>query len=73
MPLSFDLGRQDFAPGLSFIAISTVKTLNGIAFRSPFLLERLQKPNETTVRQMRRVKLDTYGFNIQDILAEYDF
>jgi hypothetical protein len=53
-----DLGRQDFAPGLSFIAISRVKTLNGIAFCSPFLLECLQKPNETEVQQMLRIDME---------------
>jgi hypothetical protein len=45
-----EVGRQDFAPGLPFVLISRVRTLKGIAFRSPFVLERLQKPNETEVR-----------------------
>ncbi|KAK7014689.1 hypothetical protein R3P38DRAFT_2480007, partial [Favolaschia claudopus] len=53
-----DLGKQDFAPGLSFVAISGAKTLKGISFRSPFVVERLQRPNETAVRQMLRAGMD---------------
>jgi ATP-dependent exoDNAse (exonuclease V) alpha subunit len=37
-----DLGEKDFALGLSFVAISRVKTLAGIAFRSPFSVSRLR-------------------------------
>ena len=29
-----ELGRTDFSPGLTFVAISRVKSLNGLAFRS---------------------------------------
>ncbi|KAK7016064.1 hypothetical protein R3P38DRAFT_2480155, partial [Favolaschia claudopus] len=53
-----DLGKQDFAPGLSFVAISGAKTLKGVSFRSPFVVERLQRPNETAVRQMLRADMD---------------
>src|SRR5438876_5921036 len=42
-----DLGHADFSSGLSFVAISRVKTLKGLAFRTRFELIRLQKPTET--------------------------
>jgi ATP-dependent exoDNAse (exonuclease V) alpha subunit len=39
-----DLGEKDFTPGLSFVAMSRVKKISGILFKSPFPLNRLQKP-----------------------------
>jgi hypothetical protein len=37
----------DFTSGLSFVAISQVKSLKGLAFRSQFDIDRLQKVKET--------------------------
>ena len=37
-----DLGKKEFAAGLSFVAISGVRSLKNILF-SPFSLERLQR------------------------------
>ena len=37
-----DLGKKEFAAGLSFVAISRVRTLGNILF-SPFSFERLQR------------------------------
>ena len=45
---AIEVGEKDFAPGLSFVAISRVKTLNGIAFLSPFPETRFQRPNQTS-------------------------
>ncbi|KZS86363.1 hypothetical protein SISNIDRAFT_392964, partial [Sistotremastrum niveocremeum HHB9708] len=42
-----DLGENDFALGLSFVAISRCKSLAGIAFRSSFGLARLQKTTQS--------------------------
>jgi len=42
-----ELGHADFSAGLSFVAISQVKTLDGVAFQSRFPHTRLQKPKET--------------------------
>ena len=39
-----DLGEKDFTPGLSFVALSRVKTVSGISFKNPFPIGRLQKP-----------------------------
>jgi hypothetical protein len=39
-----DLGEVDFTPGLSFVAMSRVKKLSGLLFKSPFLIGRLKKP-----------------------------
>lgn len=47
-----DLGAADFSPGLSFVAISRVKSLDGLAFRSRFDASRLQKVKETDTRLM---------------------
>jgi hypothetical protein len=33
----------DFTPGLSFVAMSRVKKLSGLLFKTPFLIGRLQK------------------------------
>jgi ATP-dependent exoDNAse (exonuclease V) alpha subunit len=74
-----ELGPSDFSPGLSFVAISWVKSLSGVAFRSPFALTRLQKKEETELMKIRRedsercatlgFTLDTYGMD----LSEYNF
>jgi hypothetical protein len=74
-----ELGRADFSAGLSFVAISRVKTLDGVAFRSRFPHSRLQKPKETDSMVMlredneRRInlgfQLNTYGMD----LSEYTF
>ena len=37
-----DLGKKEFAAGLSFVALSQVRTLRNILF-SPFSFERLQR------------------------------
>ncbi|KAJ7933180.1 hypothetical protein B0H13DRAFT_1498629, partial [Mycena leptocephala] len=47
-----DLGDKDFSSGLSFVAISRVKTLDGIAFRTAFPWSRLQRPNVTESMRM---------------------
>ena len=38
-----DLGDTDFTPGLSFVAVSRVKKLSGLLFKTPFPIGRLQK------------------------------
>ena len=42
-----ELGHADFSAGLSFVAISRVKTLNGLAFHSQFGLACLKKSTES--------------------------
>jgi hypothetical protein len=74
-----DLGPKDFSPGLSFVAISRVKTLKGLAFRCHFPWSRLQRAEETESMKMLRednlrranlgFTLDTYGMD----LTEYQF
>ena len=49
-----ELGPSDFTPGLSFVAISQVKSLKGLAFRSQFDIDRLQKVKETDSMEMLR-------------------
>ena len=75
---TIDLGAKDFSPVLSFVAISRVKTLAGIAFQQLFGLGRLQKPmtesrkmleDDMTHRAMLGFQLDTYNMD----LSEYAF
>jgi len=71
-----ELGRSDFSAGLSFVAISRVKSLKGLAFRSRFDITRLQKPTESETMKMLRqdndrrctlgFHLDTYGMDLSD-------
>ena len=37
-----DLGEKDFSPGLSFVAISRVKSFEGLAFHTHFPWSRIQ-------------------------------
>ena len=42
-----ELGNREFSLGLSFVAMSNVKKLGGLVFRSPFPITCLQKPRST--------------------------
>ena len=74
-----ELGPRDFALGLSFVAISRVKSLKGLAFRSPFALGHLQQKQETSSSRMLKAdnerrsqmafQLSTYDMD----LTEYQF
>jgi ATP-dependent DNA helicase PIF1 len=73
-----ELGHADFSAGLSFVAISRVKTLNGLAFRSRFGLACLQKSTESdTMKMLRQANdrrstigfhLDTYGMDLSNYI-----
>jgi len=39
-----DLGEVDFTPGLSFVAMSQVKNISGLLFKTAFPINHLQKP-----------------------------
>jgi ATP-dependent exoDNAse (exonuclease V) alpha subunit len=76
-----ELGDKDFAAGLSFVAISRVKTLKGLAFRTHFDHAWLKKPKETDSMLMLRrdterhsqlgFQLNTYGMDLsQYVFAE---
>jgi ATP-dependent DNA helicase PIF1 len=74
-----ELGDKDFSAGLTFVAISRVKTLKGLAFRTRFDHARLKKPKETDSMLMLKkdterrdqlgFQLNTYGMD----LSEYTF
>ena len=74
-----ELDLTDFSAGLTFVAISRVKTLQGLAFCTRFDLAHLQKATETEMMKMLRCdnnrhqtlnfQLDTYGMD----LSEYTF
>lgn len=74
-----ELGPKDFSAGLSFVAISRIKTLGGLAFRSHFPWSRIQRPEESDAMKMLReddehrsalgFSLDDYGMD----LSEYVF
>jgi hypothetical protein len=49
-----DLGQKDFSSGLSFVAISHVKKLKGLAFHVPFGIQQLQHGEETESMKMLR-------------------
>jgi ATP-dependent exoDNAse (exonuclease V) alpha subunit len=72
-----ELGAKDFAPGLSFVAISRVKTLKGLAFHSRFDIARLQRTEETENMRMLQAdntrrselgfELESYGIDIHHL------
>src|SRR6202050_4438838 len=74
-----ELGSKDFSAGLTFVAISQVKTLKGLAFRTHFDHAWLKKPKETDTMLMLKkdtehcdqlgFQLNTYGMD----LSEYTF
>ena len=74
-----ELGSKDFSAGLTFVAISQVKTLKGLAFCTHFDHAWLKKPKETDTMLM--LKKDTehcnqLGFQLNPYgmdLSEYTF
>lgn len=48
-----DLGEREYAAGLSFVAISRVRSLKDLLFR-PFSFERLQRINHSKSLQDRK-------------------
>jgi hypothetical protein len=75
-----DLGPKDFSPGLSFVAISQVKTLKGLAFHTHFPRSHLQHGEETESMKMLKednvrkanlgFTLETYGMDLTEFLFE---
>jgi hypothetical protein len=73
---SIELGPKDFQAGLAFVAISRVKSLKGIAFRSSFPIGRLTRKEETPSMKMLKLDvirrqrlgfvLDTFGVDLID-------
>ena len=55
-----ELGDKDFSAGLSFVAISWVKTLKGLAFCTCFDHAQLKKPKETETMLI----LNTFGMDL---------
>lgn len=47
-----ELEPKEFSGGLSFVAISRVKILQGLAFKSYFSQQRLEKPQKSSKMQM---------------------
>ena len=78
-----ELGDKDFSAGLSFVAISRVKTLKGLAFRTHFDHSRLKKPKETDSMLMLRrdterrsqlgFQLNTYGMDLSEYVFAEDW
>ena len=77
-----ELGNKDFSAGLSFVAISRVKTLKGLAFRTRFDHARLKKPKETESMLMLKkdterrnqlgFQLDTFGMDLSEYIFSDD-
>jgi ATP-dependent DNA helicase PIF1 len=75
-----ELGHADFSAGLSFVAISRVKSLAGLAFQTRFAHSQLKKPKETDSMVMLRLDterhhqlgftLNTYGMDLSEYIFE---
>ena len=74
-----ELGDKDFSAGLSFVAISRVKTLKGLAFRTHFDHTQLKKLKETETMLMLKKDIEHHnllGFQLNTFgmdLSEYIF
>src|SRR5467141_4108661 len=45
------VSRRDFTPGLTYVAISRVKTLDGVLFEEPFDFDRFRRQVESVYRR----------------------
>ena len=71
-----DLGEKDFSPGLSFVAISHVKSFKGLAFCTHFPWSCIHQAEETPTAKLLRedneccaklsFELDAYGVNLNE-------
>jgi ATP-dependent DNA helicase PIF1 len=54
---TLNIREKDFAPGLSYVAVSRVKTLDGLMFEESFDLARFQgKPSKTVEWRLRDIE-----------------
>jgi hypothetical protein len=63
-----DISEQEFASGLSYVAVSRVKTLGGLLFETPFGRDRLYRENHTPVMQAR---INDYVDRQGHLLSQY--
>src|SRR6202050_4443383 len=78
-----ELGDKDFSAGLSFVAISQVKTLKGLVFHTCFDHAWLKKPKETEFMLMLKkntechnqlgFQLNTYGMDLSEYIFLEDY
>jgi hypothetical protein len=63
-------GKKDFTPGLTYVAMSRVRSLKGLLIEEPFSLERLRyKPSATVImrnRDLERRKLQEIPILVRD-------
>jgi hypothetical protein len=55
-----------------FVAISQVKTLKGLAFRTRFDHAQLKKPKETECHNQLGFQLDTFGMDLSEYIFSDD-
>jgi ATP-dependent exoDNAse (exonuclease V) alpha subunit len=77
-----ELGDKDVSADLSFMAISQVKTLKGLAFHTHFDHAQLKKPKETESMLMLKkdtehcrqlgFQLNTFGMDLSEYIPSED-
>lgn len=74
-----DLGPKDFSHGLSFVAMSRLRTLRGLAFRTPFSKNRLAKSTSVVLQRLDRdiarrsalgFTLNTFGVDMSQFIFD---
>jgi ATP-dependent exoDNAse (exonuclease V) alpha subunit len=49
-----NISSRDFASGLTYVAVSRVKTLDGLLFEEPFDFERFRRTQTSLAMRMRK-------------------
>jgi hypothetical protein len=68
---TLNIKERDFAPGLSYVAVSWVKTLDGLMFEESFDLARFQNKPSKTVQLMSDYTVMALLHPVQQLLYPF--
>ena len=68
----YDISAPEFASGLSYVAVSRVKTLDGLMFESPFDRSRIYREVPAKSMQLKLADFETRRLQVLDPVPEQE-